>query len=158
MPPNHKLFDTKKLSPVLQQRKAALDAQSAAASSASNSGIRNLSIADLVALIRPPAPAMNPYPYMQNPPPPAPLLVTPASDMLLPPSHSIGPSMLLATFCFKYNITKVVQKKLDDEGYTDAHLLQYVSVAELKEAGFKNGEIASLKYAVSKWSVPAVPV
>ena len=78
--------------------------------------------------------------------------------MLLPPSHLIGPSMLLATFCFEYNITEVVQKKLDDEGYTDAHLLQYVSVAELKEASFKNGEIASLKYAVSKWSVPAVPV
>jgi hypothetical protein len=157
-PPNHKLFDTKKVSPVLQQRKAALDAQNAAALSSSNSGIGNISIADLVALVRPPAPAMPPYPYMQQPPPLPPLPATSTSDMLLPPSLSIGPSMPLAAFCVKYNITEVVRTKLDDEGYTDAHLLQYVSIAELKEAGFKNGEIASLRYAVSKWSVPAVPV
>ena len=157
MPPNHKLFDAKKVSPILQQRKAALDAQNAAASSgssSSNSGIGNLSIADFVALVRPPAPAMPPYPYLQKPPPLPPLPATPASDMLLPPSRSIGPSMPLAAFCFEYNVTEVVRKKLDDEGYTDAHLLQYVSVVELKEAGFKNGEIASLRYAVSKWSMP----
>src|SRR6202011_3284052 len=41
--------------------------------------------------------------------------------------------------------------KLTDEGYTDSHLMQYVSVAELKEAGLKNGEVASLKYAVARW-------
>ena len=158
MPPNHKLFDTKKVSPVLQQRKAALVAQNAAASSSSNSGIGNLSIADLLALVHPPTPAMLPYFHMQKPPSPAPLPATPALDMLLPPSHLIGPSMPLAAFFSEYNVTEVVWKKLDDEGYTDAHLLQYVLVFELKEAHFKNGEIASLKYAVSKWSVPAVPV
>jgi hypothetical protein len=32
--------------------------------------------------------------------------------------------------------------------------MQYVSVAELKEAGLKNGEVASLKYAVARWSIP----
>jgi hypothetical protein len=122
--PNHKLFDTKKVSPVLQQCKAVLDAQNTTALSSSNSGIGNLSIADLVALVRPPAPAMPPYPYMQKPPPLYPLPTTSTSDMLLPPSHLIGPSMPLAAFCLKYNVTEVVQKKLDDEGYTDAHLLQ----------------------------------
>ena len=148
-PPNH---------PILQQCKAVLNAQNTAASSSSNSGIRNISIADLVVLVCPPAPAMPPCPYIQKPPPPPPLPTTSTLDMLLPPLCSIGPSMPLAAFCLKYNVTEVVWKKLDDEGYTDAHLLQYVSIAELKEAGFKNGEIVSLRYAVSKWSVPTVPV
>ena len=152
-PPSHRLFDPKKISPVLLQRKAALDAQNAAASS-SNSGLGNVTITDLVALLRPAAPAMPPYPYVQ--PQLAPLPITPASDMLLPSSHSIGLSAPLAAFCSQYNITDTVQKKLADEGYTDSHLLQYVSVSELKEVGFKNGEIASLKYAVAKWSVPNV--
>jgi len=158
VPPNHKLFDTKKVSPVLQQCKAALNAQNAASWSLSNSGIGNLSITDLLTLVFPPAPAMPPYPYMQKPPSPAPLPATPALDMLLPPLHLIGTSMPLAAFRSEYNITEVIHKKLDDEGCTDAHLLQYVSVSELKEAHFKNREIVSLKYAVSKWSVPAVPV
>jgi hypothetical protein len=115
-------------------------------------------LADLVVLVCPPTPAMPPCPYIQKPPPPPPLSTTSTSDMLLPPLCSIGPSMPLAAFCLEYNVTEVVQKKLDDEGYTDAHLLQYVSIAELKEASFKNGEIASLRYAVSKWSVLTVPV
>ena len=149
---------TPRKSPVLQQHKAPLNAQNAAAWSSSNLGIGNLSITDLLALVCPPAPAMPPYPYMQKPPSPAPLPATPALDMLLPPLHLIGPSMPLAVFCSKYNITEVICKKLDDEGCTDAHLLQYVSVSELKEAHFKNREIVSLKYALSKWSVPAVPV
>ena len=97
---------------------------------------------------------MAPYPYMQ--PQPAPPPATPVSDMLLPLSHSVGLSAPLAAFCSQYNIADAVQKKLADEGYTDAHLLQYVSIAELKEAGLRNGEIASLKYAVAKWSVPIV--
>jgi hypothetical protein len=152
MPPAHRLFDNKKLSPVLQQCKAVLDAQHAASSS-SNSGLNTQTLADLVTILRPAVPAMAPYPYMQ--PLPAPPSADLASDMLLPSSRSIGPSMPLIEFCSLYNITKTVHQKLADEGYTDSHLMQYVSVAELKEAGLKNGEVASLKYAVARWSVPS---
>ena len=120
----------------------------------SNSGLGNVTIADLVALLCPAAPAMPPYPYMQPQPQP-PLLTIPVSNMLLPSSHSIGPSMPLTAFCSQYNITGAVHKKLANEGYTDSPLLQYVSIAEL-EADFKNGEIASLKYAMAKWSVSNV--
>jgi hypothetical protein len=152
MPPSHRLFDPKKVSPVLQQRKAALDAQNAATASSSNSGLNAQTLADLVTILRPAVPVPPPYPYLQ--PPPAPPSAAPASDMLLPASRSVGCSMTLPEFCTLYKITNAVQKKLVEEGYTDSHLMQYVSVAELKEAGLKNGEIASLKYAVARWSVP----
>ena len=84
----------------------------------------------------------------------APLSAAPISDMLLPSSRLVRPSMPLNEFCSLYKITETVRQKLDDEGYTDAHLMQYVSVVELKEAGLKNREVASLKYAVVRWSVP----
>ena len=95
---------------------------------------------------------MPPYPYMQ--PQLAPMSAAPISDMLLPSSRLVRPSMPLNEFCSLYKITETVRQKLDDEGYTDAHLMQYVSVVELKEAGLKNREVASLKYAVVRWSVP----
>lgn len=151
MPPAHRLFDSKKLSPVLKQRKAAMDAQNATSSS-SSSGLNTQTIAELVTILRPPVPTMAPYPYMQ--PQLALPSATPALDMLLSSSRSVGPSMPLKEFCSLYKIAETVRQKLDNEGYTDAHLMQYVSVAELKEAGLKNGEVASLKYAVARWSVP----
>ena len=121
----------------------------------SNSGLSNVTIADLVTLLHPATPAMPPYPYMQPQPQPPPLTI-PVSDMLLPSLHSIGLAMPLTAFCSQYNITGAVHEKLANEGYTDSPLLQYVSIAKLKKAGFKNGEIASLKYAMAKWSVPNV--
>jgi hypothetical protein len=149
MPPSHRLFDPKKVSPVLQQRKAALDAQNAATAFSSHSGLNAQTLVDLVTILRPAVPAPPLYPYLQPPPSAA-----PTSDMLLPASRSVGCPMTLPEFCTLYKITDAVQKKLVEEGYTDSHLMQYVSVAELKEAGLKNGEIASLKYAVARWSVP----
>ena len=147
----HCLFDSKRISPVMQQRKAAIDAQNAVSLS-SSSGLNMQTIAELVTILHPPVPAMPPYPYMQ--PQLAPLSAAPVSDMLLPSSRSVGPSMPLNEFCSLFKIAETVYQKLDDEGYTDAHLMQYVSVAELKEACLKNGEVASLKYAVARWSVP----
>ena len=144
----HCLFDSKRISPVMQQRKAVIDAQNAVSLS-SSSGLNMQTIAEVVTILRPPVP---PYPYMQ--PQLAPLSAAPVSDMLLPSSRSVRPSMPLNELCSLFKIAETVYQKLDDEGYTDAHLMQYVSVAELKEAGLKNGEVASLKYAVARWSVP----
>ena len=146
MPPAHHLFDSKKLSPVMKQRKAAMEAQNATSSS---SGLNTQTIAELVTILRPPVTAMAPYPYMQ--PQLALPSATPALDMLLSSSRSVRPSMPLKEFCSLYKIAETVRQKLNDEGYTDAHLMQYVSVAELKEAGLK---VASLKYTVARWSVP----
>jgi len=139
------------ISPVLKQRKAAQDARDAAAAvPPPNSGL-NVSILELAALLRPPPVAPPPYPYVQ--PQPSSNGAGP-SLMLLPTSRTAGPSMTLQDFCTQYDITDNVCKKLFDEGYTNSRVFQYVAVEELKEVGFKNGEIASLKDAVARWSVP----
>jgi hypothetical protein len=107
MPPARRLFDSKKLSPVLKQRKAAMDAQNATFSS-SSSGLNTQTIAELVTILRPPVPTMAPYPYMQ--PQLALPSATPASDMLLSSSHSVGPSMPLTEFCSLYKIAETVRQ------------------------------------------------
>ena len=47
-----------------------------------------------------------------------------------------------------------MRQKLFDEGYKTSHHLQYATVSELKEAGFKIGQIVSLKDAFARWSIP----
>ena len=67
--------------------------------------------------------------------------------MLLPTSHGVSPSLSLDEFCKQYDLTTEICKKLHNEGFTGSHPLQYVAIANLKEIGFKYGEIASLKDA-----------
>lgn len=74
--------------------------------------------------------------------------------LLIAASHAVGPDVSLANFCAQYGVGDGVQDKLLAEGYTSAGLLEYVTAADLKEVGLKLGEIAALKHAVAKWSVP----
>jgi hypothetical protein len=87
-------------------------------------------------------------------PQPIPATNTAPSPMLLPSSRAIGQYLTLQDFCTQYDITDTVRNKLSDEGYTNSRVLQYIAIEELKEVGFKNGEIASLKDAIIRWSVP----
>jgi hypothetical protein len=50
-------------------------------------------------------------------------------------------------------LQRFICEKLHNEGFTGSYPLQYVAIADLKEMGFKYGEIASLKDAVTHWSV-----
>ena len=138
------------MSPVLLQRKAAQDAKAAAAASPSASGL-NISILELATLIRQPQPHFQPfYPHQY---PPAPVAIPGPSLMLLPTSHGVGPSLSLDEFCKHYDLTTEICEKLRNEGFSGSRPLQYVAIADLKEMGFKYGEIASLKDAVTRWSV-----
>jgi hypothetical protein len=135
----------------LKQRKAAQEMKNAVAAEPTSSNTNlNISVLELAALLRP-SPA--PYPYMQ-PPLPVPATNTSTSPMLLPPSRAIGLYLTLQDFCTQYDIPDITHNKLVDEGYTNSRVLQYVAIEELKEAGFKNGEIASLKDGVIRWSIP----
>ena len=125
--------------------------KNAAAAEPTSSNINlNISVLELAALLRP---SSAPYPYMQ-PPLPGPATNTSTPLMLLPPSRAIGPYLTLQDFCTQYDFTNIIRNPLLDEGYTNSRVLQYVTMEELKEAGFKNGEIASLKDAVIRWSIP----
>lgn len=97
-----------------------------------------------------PAPAPPPYPFM-----PHNISIPPASLSLLPIAHTAGPSLALEDFCSQYQVDLAVRQKLFDEGYKTSHHLQYATVSELKEAGFRIGEIASLKDAFARWSIPS---
>jgi hypothetical protein len=97
-----------------------------------------------------PAPAPPPYPFMLHN-----IGIPPASLSLLPIARATGPSLALEDFCSQYQVDLTVHQKLFDEGYKTSHHLQYATVSELKEAGFRIGEIASLKDAFARWSIPS---
>ena len=78
----------------------------------------------------------------------------PVSLSLLPLARTAGPSLTLEDFCSQYQVDLGVRQKLFEEGYKTSHHLQYATVSELKEAGFRIGEIASLKGAFARWSIP----
>ena len=157
-PPSHRLFDSNILSPVLQQRKEAQEAKKAAASASTNSvGAADIltGFANLTTALRAPAPAPPavalPYPFT-----PQAVGAPPALSLTLLPANRIaGLSLALEDFCSQYLVDDIVRQKLSDEGYKTSHHLQYATVQELKEAGFRIGEIASLKDAFARWSLPS---
>ena len=156
-PPSHYLFDSSILSPALQQRKESQEAKKAAASASTNSvGAADIltGFANLATALRAPAPAPPvalPYPFT-----PQAIGAPPALSLtLLPANRVAGLSLSLEDFCCQYLVDDIVRQKLSDEGYKTSHHLQYAAVQELKEAGFRIGEIASLKDAFARWSLPS---
>ena len=146
-PPNHKLFNLDKpvVSPVLQKRLAAATASPSNAAPVFNVTLGN----ELVGLFQPPAP-----------PPPAPVttpihntVFDPTCPLLLPPTQTPGADMTLENFCVKYDLSPTILQKLKDNSYTNARTLRFVLMDELREMGFRLGEIAALRDAVEIWSV-----
>jgi hypothetical protein len=75
---------------------------------------------------------------------------------LLPTSHAPGIDMPLVEFCTLYDLSPGIFQKLIDNDYKTAHFLCFVTFPELKEMGFKLGELAGLPDAVELWSVPRI--
>jgi hypothetical protein len=163
-PPNHKLFSTEKaiLSPVLQRRKDAA-AKNSGSAAAPGPPVFNITIGnDITDLFRggpshatAPVPNANYAADAQAKPVPA-LNSPPARESLtlLPPSHAPGIDMSLADFCALYDLSPGIFQKLIDNDYKTARFLRFLTFPEMKEMGFKLGEIAGLRDAVELWSVP----
>lgn len=62
--------------------------------------------------------------------------------------------MSIGQFCAEYELDIGIEKKLDDNQCTCAQMLCYITAQELKEMDFYHGEIAGLRIAIEKWSVP----
>ncbi|KAG1735560.1 hypothetical protein EDB19DRAFT_1638277, partial [Suillus lakei] len=62
-----------------------------------------------------------------------------------------GPNLTLDAFCTMYGLSQDIRMKLHDNGYTGSNTLTFIIVLELKEMGFKYGEIAALKAAMRQW-------
>lgn len=145
------------MSPVLLRRKAlkeksdqdALSVSNASASTAQSFGISEF--LQMATLLRP---SPHPHPHTMSAVSPAP--VTPAGPpTLLPERSSAGATLVLSEFCTLFDVSTTVHDKLLHEGFTSSRTLQYLTLPDLKEMGFKYGEIASIKDAVARWSVPA---
>ena len=76
-------------------------------------------------------------------------------DLLLPRLAAPGPRLTLQQFCSEYSLSNAVYHKLDENGYTGSNTISYIQVSELKEMGFKHGEIAAMKDAVRQWILSA---
>jgi len=146
--PNHKLFNmnNKNISPVHQCRMAN-QAQSKVAPLAPVFHI--LLGNDFANILHPPpmvaapqAITVGPSLHAENP-----------SSLLLHPSRLPGPEMDIAIFCQQFNLAPQTLEKLKENYYGKAQVLRFVHIDDLKEMGFRMGEIAGLQDAVEKWSL-----
>ena len=124
--------------------------------------IFNFSIGkEIVKLFHPHMPAHMPLsPTSTIPQPQAqPLVqaaVPPIYDLQCPtvlqPSRKPGNDMPISEFCVQYELGKEVEAKFSEHSYSHARMLRFVTILELKEMGFRLGEVAALWDAVDRWS------
>ncbi|KAF8173627.1 hypothetical protein BJ912DRAFT_802205, partial [Pholiota molesta] len=150
-PPNHKLFDMKRtaLSPALQRR---LDNQNQKntplAQAPPPPSVINFNVSkDIADLFRhgstapaPPGPAPLPAPLAAN-------YVPADCPFLLAPARSPGLDMPLSAFCILYELGDAILKRLEDNCFTKSSALRFITIQELKDMGFRLGEIAALRVA-----------
>lgn len=142
-PPNHKLFDeqSKVLSPILQWHLNSQSMKSVTAAPVFNFSIEN----EVLGLFRhisgaPAATQTHEGPYDLG-------------DQLLPSTCAPGPNMPLDKFCTAYHLSANILAKLLENKYTNAPLLHFMTIPDLKLMRFELGEIAALRDAAEKWSV-----
>ncbi|KAG1719693.1 hypothetical protein EDB19DRAFT_1647862 [Suillus lakei] len=145
-PPNHHKFNmapghkTADISPLLQHQLADRNQPTNNASPVINFNISP----ELLAVFHP-APAQAAIEH--GVPPPA--VHDPQSLVQSGMQH--GPNLTLDAFCTMYGLSQDIRTKLHDNGYTGSDTLTFIIVPELKEMGFKYGEIAALKAAMRQW-------
>ena len=135
---------------VLQMHKDAKEAKKLTENTSASTSDLLAGFVNLATALWAPAPFVAPHPYPLIPQ----INVITTSLSLLPADWTIGPSLDLEDFCSQFGVDISVHQKLSNEGYKTSHHLQYATVSELKEVGFRIGEIASLKDAVVRWSLP----
>ena len=96
-------------------------------------------------------------PVIARPPSPPHSVATTAGvtdhDLLLPASAMPGAHLSLQEFCTRYSLSNAIHQKLDENGYTGSNTITYICVSEMKEMGFKFGEVAAMKDAIQQWAV-----
>ena len=179
-PPNHKLFDstTHKISPVIQRR---LDLENAKQAKAAAAPTINFNIGkeileflgkktdekETVANAAGP-PAYNqagdltlPVPHVaQGPVPRSPARIARSRydlncPTLLQSNRLPGIDMPLSQFCIEFEVEPETENRLLANSYAHACLLRYITIDELTKMEFLNGQIASLRDAVQRWSQEA---
>lgn len=72
---------------------------------------------------------------------------------LTPTDGTDLPPLPLTEFCRKYNLSEEISKLLHDLGFKTTRALFSLSNTDLQQAGFKLGQIAELKVALSDFAL-----
>ena len=90
--------------------------------------------------------------YGYQPPPVAPLAQPQAAPTsLILPNYVEGPEMDIERFCSTYNLPPSIQNHFHESAITGTHAFSEINNTDLKEIGFKLGEIIDLKRAIGSW-------
>ncbi|KAJ7450017.1 hypothetical protein B0H11DRAFT_1928400 [Mycena galericulata] len=65
-------------------------------------------------------------------------------------SKASFPAMTIVAFCEEYQLGEEIQRRLENNGFDEADDLLHADEFDLKDAGFKVGHIAELKWALKK--------
>ena len=84
----------------------------------------------------------NPYQHQR------PLVSAPQMTGLIPSTHGPGPRMSMEQFWLSEDIFR----RLDTNKYSGTQAFAHMEPSELRELGFKPGEIVDLKEAVAEWA------
>ena len=76
-------------------------------------------------------------------------------QVLIPPNLQSGIKQDITTFCHTYGLSDKVLERFKAHAYTGTQAFWYINMQELKDLGFKPGEIVDLKEAVLEWTIPA---
>ncbi|TFK22610.1 hypothetical protein FA15DRAFT_657438, partial [Coprinopsis marcescibilis] len=172
MPPNLHLFDTAKISPVMQHHMNSCNQRDAQVPQVTvpmitpEDAVGKFAMNILSTLLQPQATqtaltdlSMNsgalPAPSQAAVDPPLTLISTTAAHAtveLLGAGFLPGPNMTLDNFCTWYDVSKNVHNKLITSGFTKAQFLRYLNESDLAAMEFKFGERAELLYALEEWS------
>jgi hypothetical protein len=121
-----------------------------AAAGSSSAPVFNFTLGnDILSIFRPLNPAQEapaPIPAQNN-------TNTINNDLLLQPSRAPGPDLPIAQFCTEYGLSSQTAEKFTENCYMHARVLHFVAIEELKQMGFRLGEIAGLCDVVERWSV-----
>ena len=149
-----------KLSPVLQRRR---DAQNKAAAPAAAPTFNFTIGREVIDMLRgdqdmnagAPAPPYQPPPVAAIPIPP---VVNPRYDVqhpnILQADRRPGPDMTIAEFCAHYELGDGPRQKFIAHGYERARVLRFITLEDLTKMELRLGEIAELRDAIERWSVP----
>jgi hypothetical protein len=140
MPPNHAKFsdlsNPEKAPPsLLQQRRQAAEKN-------------NQPVAAPPVHIHLPQQAFGAHLYQPAPPLPA----VPGRSPLLSPNYNPGPRLSINDFCSTYSLGNDICMRLTENGFSSSLALRRVTVDDLKEMGFKMGEVAEIEEAVEAWA------
>ena len=154
MPPNIALFDTvnaenlTKKSPLLQARINAKARENSPAAPIVNVVLPN-DMFDMYHVATPiPIPAVGPAVTPTHPHPPT-------TSNLIPAHLHPSPCIRINEFCNLYHLGENIVQQLKENGFTGTQAFRFIETKDLKDMGFKPGEIADLKDVIEVWAMPA---